>query len=296
MLSSAPSKFARKSSRLAVSFFFLLRLPHTCQKPRGGKPVKILRKIIIILSLIMLTACSGMSRIAQPSMAPLVLEQSAASSNKQLDDNHFRTDRTTNLSEEELKRILSAPVFLEERARLGVIPVATCYAPDNDLPLAVVPQALSTSLEKTGLFQVSTEVSTDWPAQSGVAGLRELAARYRSEYLLLYRHRFVERSFTNDWAWLYATFVGIFFVPSQTLETAGVLEATLFEVKSGTLLFTVYERVEDRQTANIWRNKRKIRMLKENLLSEASEKLANRVVNKVQLLASARADYQIDEE
>ncbi len=33
--------------------------------------------------------------------------------------------------------------------------------------------------------------------------LRELAARYRSEYLLLYRHRFVDRSYTNAWGWLY---------------------------------------------------------------------------------------------
>ena len=35
------------------------------------------------------------------------------------------------------------------------------------------------------IFEVATEMSTDWPADGGISGLRELAARYRAEYLLL---------------------------------------------------------------------------------------------------------------
>ena len=41
-------------------------------------------------------------------------------------------------------------------------------------------------------------------------------------------------------AWLYLTLVGTIVAPSRTLETAGVLEATLFDVRTGTVLFTVY--------------------------------------------------------
>lgn len=54
------------------------------------------------------------------------------------------------------------------------------------------------------LGQVVSEVTTDWPTDGSIAGLRKLAARYRGEYLLLYRHRFVDRSWTNGWAlsWL----------------------------------------------------------------------------------------------
>jgi hypothetical protein len=181
-------------------------------------------------------------------------------------------------------------VFLEPDARLGVVPVATCYEPDPDLPLAVVPHQLSQDMEDSGLFEVTTEVSTDWPTDRGISGLRELAARYRSEYLLLYRHRFVDRTYTNAWGWAYVTVLAVPFVPSQTIETAGVLEATLFDVKTGTLLFTVFERVHAESDENLWHNDRKRREMKTRLLTGAAERLSAQVVAKTRFLVAARPE------
>jgi hypothetical protein len=221
-------------------------------------------------------------------MEPLRLGKAVPSSPQPLAQNHFKRDTAGSISEEDLRRVLAAPVFLEGNARLGVVPVATCYEPDSELPLAIVPQKLSQAMEESGLFEVTTEVSTDWPADRGISGLRELAARYRSEYLLLYRHRFVDRWYTNEWGWAYITILAIPFVPSQTLEVAGVLEATLFDVKTGTLLFTVFERVNARSNENLWHNDRKRRALKAKLLDKVARTLADKVVEKSRRLAAAR--------
>ncbi|MBW1810720.1 MAG: hypothetical protein JRJ87_21185 [Deltaproteobacteria bacterium] len=246
---------------------------------------------LIVLVIFVAAASSGCSSASKgflrAEMKPLQLG-SPASTPKVLKKDHFKRDHSGSISESDLRRVLDAPVFLEADARLGVVPVATCYQPDPELPLAIVPHELSKALEDSGLFTVTTEVSTDWPADSGISGLRELAARYRSEYLLLYRHRFVDRSYTNEWGWFYLTVLGIFVAPSQTLETDGVLEATLFDVKTGTLLFTVFERVHNEVNENIWNNERKRRELKSKLLEQVAEKLADKVVHKSRLLAAAR--------
>lgn len=231
-------------------------------------------------------ACAARAPMA-PQMAPLQLTATAPAP-APLEVNHFVRDKPTGISEDAIREILAAPVYLEEGARIGVVPVDTGYAPDDDLPLALVPGALAESLEASGLYEVSTEVSTGWPTSLGIGGLRELAARYRSDYLLLYRHRFIDRNYTNEWGVMWLTVLGVFFVPSETLETAGVLEATLFDVKTGTILFTVYERVHQSSDENIWHNDRKRREMKEALLDGAAKKLAEQVVWKSQRLAAAR--------
>ena len=235
--------------------------------------------------------CASGPAALRAEMQPLDLGPVAAQP-KVLTENHFSRDKAGGISEAALREVLASPVFLEEGARLGVVPVATGYEADADLPLAGVPAELSESLESAGLFEVTTEVSTDWPSGRGIGGLRELAARYRSDYLLLYRHRFVDRSYTNEWGVMWLTFLGIFLVPSETLETAGILEATLFDVKTGTILFTVYERVYRSSDENIWHNDRKRREMKEALLAGAAKKLADTVVSKSQRLAAARPQAQ----
>lgn len=234
-----------------------------------------------------LTACGLAKPHLRAHMKPLPLQTP-----KPLKTNVFKGDKTPIISELDIARVLDAPVFLEDRARIGVVPVATGYKIDKDLPVTHVPGELSDALEGSRLFEVTTEVSTDWPAGSGIPGLRELASRYRCEYLLLYRHRFVDRDWVNGWGAMSLTILGTFFVPMNTLETAGVLEATLFDVRSGTLLFTIYERVHARTDENVWQNDRKRRELKERLLSKAALKLADQVVAKTRLLAAARPDPQ----
>jgi hypothetical protein len=251
----------------------------------GGKVME--KTAILILVAAVSAGCAASKGALQVSMEPLQLGQPVAQT-EVLEKDHFQRDHAGSISEEDLRRVLRAPVFLEADSRLGVVPVATCYEPDPDLPLAVVPQELSRSMEDSGMFEVTTEVSTDWPADRGISGLRELAARYRSDYLLLYRHRFVDRSYTNDWGWLYVTVLGVLFAPAQTLESAGVLEATLFDVKTGTLLFTVFERVHAESDETVFHNDRKRRLMKEKLLAEAAGKLAAQVVEKSRRLAAAR--------
>lgn len=240
----------------------------------------------LILSVAQLGGCAaGREALRAPAMEPLALPEQAPAP---LDRDHFQRDHSGSVSEQALRQILSAPVFLEDKSRIGVLQVANRYSPDAELPLAGVPAVLTRALEDSGLFEVATEVSTDWPIDRGLAGLRELAARYRVEYLLLYRHRFIDRSYTNGWGWLFPTVLGILATPSQTLEAAGVLEATLFDVKTGTILFTAFERVYEKSDENVFYNERKRRELKQRMLDKAAEILADAVLGKTRLLAAAR--------
>lgn len=222
-------------------------------------------------------------------LPPLVFTSSDESrSPAVLKDDHFARDQIGGVTEDHLKEILAAPVFLEEGARLGVVPVAVRYVPDEAVPTVAVPAELVGALEDSGMFEMASEISTEWPTDRGLPGLRELAARYRSEYLLLYRHRFVEEVNHNGWAAGYATVIGALFFPGQQLDTNGVLEATLYDVKTGTLLFTVNERIAASDSAAPTTQARRSSELQKKLLAEAAPKLAERVVSKCRRLAASR--------
>jgi hypothetical protein len=247
--------------------------------------------ILTILAALAIPAlgCAASHRPATVPMAPLDLGAAvAAPAPAPLVRDHFKRDGSGSISEEALRHVLSAPVYLVEHARVGVIQVATGYEPDADLPLTTVPSELSKALEDAGLFEIATEVSTDWPADRGISGLRELAARYRSEYLLLYRHRFVDATRTNSWGWAYPLLVAIPFAPAQTLETTGVLEATLFDVRTGTILFTSFERTSGESDETPFGHDRKRKALKTELLKKAASRLADQVVAKARRLAASR--------
>lgn len=249
---------------------------------------------LLALSTLLLTACGAAHKMQAPSMAPLEVATEAAQP-KPLVTNHFQRDRIGGLDEHKVREILAAPVFLERDARIGIVPVVDRYEPDGELPLTAVTGLLADRLADAGIFEVVSEISTDWPSTRSIAGLRELAARYRAEYLLLYRHRFVERRYTNAWSWAWLTLVGGLVVPGETFETAGVLEATLFDVKSGTLLFTVFERIDGEEDAGIWHTDRTARRLKEGLLSKAADGLEGRIQEKLRALIAARPQESADE-
>lgn len=244
------------------------------------------RTILSLAAVLSLATGCAAQKAAMPSMAPLVLE-AAAPAAPILEDNHFQRDRMS-VGEAELKQILAAPVFLEENARVGVLPVASGYAPEEGVPLEAVPAKLVDALETSGLVDLSTEVSTEWPIASGLPGLRELAARYRTEYLVLYRHRFNDVTRPNAFAWGFATVVGALFFPGTTFESAGVLEATLFDVKTGTILFTVHERVRGEDYAAPPRVGAKLEELHRKLLEEGSRKLAEQVLARCHRLVASR--------
>jgi hypothetical protein len=184
------------------------------------------RLALVVFAVTVTTGCAT-SRAVMPSMQPLAFEAGPPAP-ATLDENHFARDRT-GVGEPELRAILSAPVYLEENARVGVLPVAVRYEVDEAVPVENAPAALVDGLESSGLVELATEISAEWPVDRGVAGLRELAARYRTEYLLLYRHRFVDADRPNPAAASYLTLIAALFVPGTTVETAGVLEATLFD-------------------------------------------------------------------
>lgn len=233
-------------------------------------------------------ACAAQHPMNVPSMTPLPAAGLAAPTPAPLAENHFLRDRSSAVTPAALATILAAPTYLEVDARVGVLPVSTGYGADEDVPLTQVPGLLGEALDDSGLFEGVSEVSTDFPSDGSLAGLRELAARYRAEYLLLYRHRFVDDAYANPWAASYLTLVTIPFAPGHTLETTGVVEATLLDVKSGTLLFTVFERVHAKTSENVWQHDRKRRELKEQLLADATRALTEQVMVKIRRLVSAR--------
>ncbi len=246
-----------------------------------------LMSLSCVIGVVALTACG--------SAPQLVAQMEPIATAPVLTENHFKRDVMGDLDERQLREILAAPVYLEERARIGIVPVETGYAPDPDVPVIGVPGALAKELADSGHFEVVSEVTTDWPTGGSIAGLRELAARYRAEYLLLYRHRFVDRSWTNAWALSWLTFIGGFVTPQRTVEVAGVVEATLFDVKTGTLLFTSFERAYDKNDENIWQHERKRRDLKMKLLSKATKGLGDKVLDQVRRLVAARPERVQDE-
>jgi len=241
-----------------------------------------------VAGLLLLAGAGGLEACSHAPLVSPAMHATDLPAPGTLADDHFRRDRPGGLSEEALKAILDAPVSLDDSQRLGVLPVTDAYRPELGLPLPPVPAELTRSLDAAGLFQATSEVSTDWPVDGDIPGLRELAARYRSGYLLLYRHRFLDQTYANAWAWLYPTLIGAILAPSRTLETAGVLEATLFDVRTGTILFTVYERVRARSDETPWGDDRKLRSMKLRLLEEAAGKLAEQVVSKARHLIAAK--------
>lgn len=254
-----------------------------------------MRPIIHLLALIALatltTACGGGVRVMNPTLSTIV-PKAAPPPPKALTRNHFRHDRVNGLTEAAMREILAAPVFLERDARIGVVPVQDRYAVDHAVPVEEITGKLAQAMIATQHFEVVTEITTDWPGETSISGLRALAARYRSEYLLLYRHRFVERSKVNGWGWAWLTVVGGLMVPQNTIETAGVLEATLFDVKSGTLLFTLYERVHTEDDFTVWNTEWKIRQLQAKLTYAAAEKLTAKVDAKLADLVVAREAHE----
>ena len=240
-------------------------------------------KIVVLAALATMVGCASVPRSAE--LAPLAL---AGTLPAPVPEDHFGRDAAGGLTPAQLQELLHGPVYLESGARLGVVAVEGGYEPGSALPLPSVPAELVKSLEGSGEFELATEVTTDWPTDRGVGGLRELAARYRAPYLLLYRQRFVDDSYANAWAITFPTIIGALVTPNQTLETDGVLEATLFDVQSGTLLFTVFERVHDSQIATVWHDDRKVAAMQRALQTKAARALADQVLEKIRRLAALR--------
>lgn len=235
----------------------------------------------LVITLALLSGCAA-SRVSAPMLRPLQVSDAPT-----LEENHFARDRLA-MGEDQLKQILAAPVFLETNARIGVLPVSSGYAPEYEVPVETVPATLAAALDGSGLFDQSSELSSDFPITAGLAGLRELAARYRVEYLLLYRHRFADGAYANPLAAAYITLLGALVLPGTTVESAGVLEATLYDVKTGTILFTAFERVAREGLSPPPGVEQRWRSMHREMLAEGSSKLSAQVLAHLQRLVASR--------
>jgi len=204
---------------------------------------------------------------AEPAAAPAPLKNSL-----------FARDPQGQLSEEKLQEILDRPLELDLPARVGVLPVIAAEDWRGPGPsYEMVPAALGVFAKKLPSDEAFTLVSEMIPIPSGALGmeaLREIAARYKLRYLILYRENMKKKRRTNAWALGYATLIGALFVPSTTLEVDGYVEASLFDVKTGLLMFTVRRRVHALQGSNVWHREHKLSVLETKLASKVGEDLA----------------------
>ena len=63
------------------------------------------------------------------------------------------------------------------------------------------PQLLARKLEKSRYFVMVSDVSPYLVRTQSIEALRELAARYRLKYLVVFNRRFADRSRYNEWGW-----------------------------------------------------------------------------------------------
>jgi hypothetical protein len=215
----------------------------------------------IVLFACVLAGCAS----AAPKMAsmPVVAAPSTdTAAPKPLDHSEFSSNPNGELSEDQLQKILASPIELDLPSRVGVLPVITATdwrgpTPDYDH----VPDGLASlvkGLRQDASFSLVTEMMPIPSGALGMEALREAAARYRLRYVVLYREVIAKDHYVNPWAWGYATIIGAFFLPGQHQFIYGYLEATMFDVKTGLLMFTTRRAIAASQTANEWHTDEKL--------------------------------------
>ncbi|MFO0611749.1 MAG: hypothetical protein U0414_04115 [Polyangiaceae bacterium] len=190
---------------------------------------------LALLTAAALTGCGGAPAPEAPLAAPATMAE--APRPEVLSRSLFNAGGS--VTEDDLQKVLSTGIDLAFPARIGVLPVAQPFNAGGDVSISlrtVASRDLAKSLAKSPAFSQVSNISTDLPSQGGIEGLRAIAARYRLRYIVLYSERFEDESHVNGWAALYPTILGIFLTPSVTIESNGVAEADLVDVRTGTIL------------------------------------------------------------
>jgi hypothetical protein len=237
-------------------------------------------RVANILPLLLVLASCGASKMhmassAMPSAAPAMAAPAAP---PPLDRSVFARDPNGQLSEEMLQKILAAPIELDLPSRVGVLPIITATdwrgpSPDFErVPAGVSP--LVARLRRDAAFSLVTEMMPIPSGALGMEALRESAGRYRLRYIVLYREVLAKKNHLNAWAWGYMTAVGALFLPGKQNEVYGYIEATMFDVKTGLLMFTTRRSVFATASSNEWRDSDKLSQLASNTVSKYSPDLA----------------------
>ena len=188
-----------------------------------------------------LTGCAAQMGDMKMAGAP---EAATAAAPPVLTRSLYSRDASGSLSENDLQQVLASPIDLQFPARVGVVPLAEPFDPKGPVSITTRSTAsrdLARALVGTPFFTHVSDVSTDLPNAGGIEGLRVLAARYRLRYLLLYSERFEDATHLNGWAWLYPTVIGMFAAPGVTVQSRGLAQADLLDVRTGTILFSVVQ-------------------------------------------------------
>jgi len=208
-----------------------------------------------------------------------------------LDRSVFARDPQGQLSEDMLQKILGTPIELDLPSRVGVLPILTATdwrgpSPDYEhVPAGVA--NLVTRLRKDAAFSLVTEMMPIPSGSLGMEALREAAARYRLRYVILYREVLAKKHHQNAWTWGYATAVGALFLPGKQHEVYGYTEATMFDVKTGLLMFTTRRAIMASKRENEWRTKDKLAQLASNAVTKFAPDLARDFLVDVRRFASA---------
>jgi hypothetical protein len=237
---------------------------------------------------LLFAACAHSPRPAsRPAPATAVLADAPRPA-APLDRSLFAPRGGSGLTEADLARILDAPLALKFPARVGVVALGLAFTPMAPAALdagLVATRALTDALEGNSAVAVATEVSSQLPTGGGVEGLRELAARYRLNYLLLYSERFEDRSHGNGWGALWITGVGGLLAPSVTVEGVGALQASLLDVRTGTVLFSIQEPIAFSERSLPLGAKSAWDRLSRQSADRAAAALSQRVIEKLGRLA-----------
>ena len=233
----------------------------------------------------LLTACGAASPPMVAGLAPVA----AAPAPAVLDRSFFTKDASGALGEGQLQHVLSTPIDLQFPARVGVVPLAQAFDPHGPVSIgtrSVAARDLATALAGGPHYSHVSDVSTELPNSGGIEGLRVIAARYRLRYLLLYSERFEDSTHLNGWAWLYPTVIGMFVAPGVTVESSGLVQADLLDVRTGTILFSVVEPMQVHGKEWMIGAGRSHKELQGEAASTAAKKLARRVAEQTNSLVA----------
>jgi hypothetical protein len=240
--------------------------------------------------LVFLVACGGADKMKMAS-APMAAGDAPVAGPPPLERSLFARDPNGQLSEDALQKILAAPIEIDLPARVGVLPIITATdwrgpGPDyQKLPAGVAP--FVKQLRAVAPFTLVTEIMPIPSGALGMEALREIAARYRLRYLILYREILARERHMNRWAWGYATGVGALFLPGRQHHVHGYMEATLFDVKTGVLMFTTRRSVTGTRRSSNWNQDRKHAELESTLLGKFAPDLAGDVEDDLDRYARA---------
>jgi hypothetical protein len=247
---------------------------------------------VVVVCLFVGAAGCGAASMASRAMAPSAAMAANATSPPPppLDRSLFARDPNGQLAEDALQRILAAPIELDLPSRVGVLPIHTATdwrgpSPDDRVPAGV--PGFVDRLRRDAAFSLVTQTMVIPSGALGMEALREIAGRYRLRYLLLYREVLAKADRLDAWAIGYATLVGALFLPGKHQEVYGYIEASMFDVKTGLLMFTTRRAITASQQTNEWHTDVKREQLAARAVSKFSPELAADVLADLRRFAGA---------